>query len=133
MEKNKASSVWTFAYDYAKGEYNDKGSAAMYRKIGIKVMNLYCLEWSDLAKIAKDNNLLLEEWDFSVGNSSPREDMYVLCYILDDKIVAKKTASRKERKKAQERVKEVIKKLRKAGEQLDKLVNDIKSEYRAVI
>lgn len=133
MKKNKTSSVWKFAYDYALGEDNDKKPPAIYLKMGVRVRNLDCLEWNDLAKIAKDNNLLLEEWDVSVGQSSPREYMYVLCSILDDKIVAEKTAPPEEKEKAQERVREVINRLRRAGEQIDKLVNDIESEYGAVI
>ncbi len=101
--------------------------------MGIKVCQLDCLSWKDLVKIANDNNLLLEKWDISKGQSSPREYRYVLCSHLDDKIVARETDSPKEKEKAQERVRVIINRIKTAGGQIDELVSRITSEYTIAI
>jgi len=101
--------------------------------MGMKIHEQDCLTWKDLVKIAEDNNLLLEKWDISKGQSSPSEYRYVICSHLDDKIVAKETDPPEEKEKAQERVKEIIHRIKKAGSQVDELVSDIKKEYTIAI
>ena len=101
--------------------------------MGMKIHEQDCLTREDLVKIAEDNNLLLEKWDISKGQSSPLEYRYVICSHLDDKIVAKETDPPEEKEKAQKRAKEIIHRIKKAGSQVDELVSDIKKEYTIAI
>jgi hypothetical protein len=123
LKENEDSPNWSFGYSPMKKD------GKPYLRAGIKIHELECLSWEDLAKIADENNLSLEKWNISIGQSTPFEFRYVLCSHLDDKIVAKETDPPEEKEKAKERLREISDRLKRAGSQVDKLVSSIKREY----
>ncbi len=106
------------------------GQPGMCVEEGIEVKYLHFLREADLAKIAEDNDLLLEERNEKDTIDDFPKHRWKLYAVLGNKILTKEEAALEENKEASEREANIRRNIKTAGEQIDKLINTRKTRNK---